>query len=60
YQLAGLTAGGWQELVVNSGNYQRHVIHQLPNPMSLTTLRLIITATNGANNARVCEIRAYS
>ncbi|MCB0007626.1 MAG: FAD-dependent oxidoreductase [Anaerolineales bacterium] len=60
YQLAGLTAGGWQELVVNSGNYQRHVIHQLPNPMSLTALRLVITATNGASNARVCEIRAYS
>jgi hypothetical protein len=41
------------------GNYQRRRVHEIPSPQPADALRLSVTATNGLNHARVCEIRVY-
>ncbi len=45
--------------VTVEGNYQRKRIHKLPAPVKVSNLRLHITATNGAPEARVLEMRIY-
>jgi hypothetical protein len=42
-----------------SGNYQRKRMHRLKRPMTASTLRIEITATNGAPEARVLEVRVH-
>ena len=48
----------WQELVAETGNFQRRRVHPVANPRA-RRLRLEVTATNGAPVARVVEVRAY-
>ena len=52
-------AGEWREVSRVQENYQRRRVHVLPNPVQTRALRLVITATNGLDHARVFEIRAY-
>ena len=59
YTLAAETAPGhWTPLVSVTGNYQRKRVHAFA-PVTTQHLRLRITATNGADSARVYEIRVY-
>ena len=52
-------AGKHQALVKVAGNHQRLNLHHFP-PMEAKSIRLQITATNGADTARVFEIRCYA
>lgn len=52
-------AGRQQSLVKVTGNHQRVNRHPLA-PIEMKALRLRITATNGAETARVYEIRCYA
>jgi len=52
-------AGGRQTLARVTGNYQRLNRHVF-SPVEAKSLRLHVTATNGAGTARVYEIRCYA
>lgn len=49
----------WQRLVEVCGNYQRRVVNTFEK-VHATYLRLTITATNGLQTSRVCEVRVYA
>jgi hypothetical protein len=51
--------GQWQSLVEVTGNYQRLRLHQLEAPPAVAALRVAVAATNGADSARICEVRVY-
>jgi hypothetical protein len=51
-------AGGWREVVRETGNYQRRRVHRFP-PVRTSRLRLTVQATNGAPPATVYEVRLY-
>ncbi|MFZ4779038.1 MAG: FAD-dependent oxidoreductase [Terrimicrobiaceae bacterium] len=60
YQLVGIAPDGTEkELATVEDNYRRLCIHPLPEPTTLSALRLVVTATNGAPEARVLEVRVY-
>lgn len=60
YHPVGIAPDGTEsELVAAEGNYRRLCIHELPEPTELSALRLEVTATNGAPEARVLEVRVY-
>lgn len=60
YILEAQTPAGWGEVARVDGNYQRRRAHRLLAPVAATALRVIVTATNGLDHARLCEVRAYS
>lgn len=62
YRLEGRSAGSqeWDTLVAVAGNRQRHVRHRLEGPVTIQALRLVVTATNGASEARVVSLRAWA
>ncbi len=51
--------GQWREIVRVEGNHQRLRRHEF-KPVQTTALRLKVTATNGAKEARLYEIRCYA
>lgn len=57
-EVAGID-GAWREVARVHGNYQRRRVHLLPQPDVVQALRIVITATNGLDHARIFEIRAY-
>lgn len=60
YTLTARTADGRTvELARVTGNHQRLCRHAFP-PVDARSIRLEITATNGAKEARVFEVRAYA
>lgn len=60
YELSVIDAGGnRQSLARVNGNHQRLVRHKF-KPIDARSIRLQITAANGADTARVFEIRAYA
>ena len=59
YALSVETPTGWQTVETIQNNHQRHRRHLLAIAGPVTALRLIITATNGLDHARVVEVRAY-
>lgn len=59
YTLYRFEKPDWIPIVEVCGNYQRHRIHRLTEPISTERIRLEVRATNGADTARVYEIRAY-
>ena len=59
YELSVETTTGWQTVETIANNYQRHRRHLLTIAEPVTALRLIITATNGLDHARVVEVRVY-
>ncbi|MDP6036939.1 MAG: FAD-dependent oxidoreductase [Candidatus Latescibacteria bacterium] len=59
YILEGEVGGTWQTLDEKTGNYQRRVEHVLDTPQAITALRISVTATNGLDHARICEVRVY-
>ncbi len=52
--------GRWEEAHRERGNYQRHRIHKLAEPVTTSRLRVVVHATNGDPSAAVYEIRCYS
>jgi hypothetical protein len=59
YRIEAETAAGWVLAHTEVGNYQRRRVHPLQIGAPLNALRLVVTATNGLDHARLCEIRAY-
>lgn len=60
YELIATDSSGRQASIVKiAGNHQRLVRHTFA-PIEMKTLRLVITATNGAKSASVFEIRCYA
>ena len=57
YVIEGLVDGEWKRLAQEGGNYQRKLIHR--GSATVTALRLTVLATNGDEQARVFELRAY-
>jgi hypothetical protein len=60
YRLELETASGWREIARAEENYQRRRAHRLEAPVEAGALRITVSATNGLDHARVCEVRTYS
>jgi hypothetical protein len=56
YSVELLVDGGWRTAATIRGNYQRRRVHELPD-QPFTALRIMVSATNGLDHARVCEVR---
>jgi hypothetical protein len=56
YQVEALYDGVWRSISDVQGNYQRRNIILLDGK-PLTALRIVVTATNGLDHARICEVR---
>ena len=61
YMIEGRCGGEWQQLIEVTGNYQRRRTHSidLEPECALDAVRVTVTATNGLDHARVCEVRVY-
>ncbi len=49
--------GLWHPVVEGTGNYRRLVIHRLSSPVTTQRLRVVVEKTNGAEEARILEVR---
>jgi len=56
YTIEGQSQGEWRDLVRVEGNYQRRRVHPLDR-RPLDAVRITVTATNGLDQARICEVR---
>ncbi len=56
YTIEGRIEGNWRQLAHIKDNYQRRRTHELPH-QPLDAIRVTVTATNGLDHARVCQIR---
>ncbi len=59
YRVEALVDGSWRTVAEVAGNYQRLRIHQF-SPLPVSRLRFSVSATNGVEQARVFEVRAYA
>lgn len=59
YTIEGEVRGAWQPLHTATGNHQRRVEHGIDTPPQVTALRITVTATNGLDHARICDVRVY-
>jgi hypothetical protein len=50
---------GWTELAHVTGNYDRRRVHSVEPEVEAEELRVEILRTNGAESARVYEVRVY-
>ena len=61
YRLEAKIGSEWRVIHNEVGNYQRRRVHRWAEPLpTVAALRLVVTATNGLDHARVCEVRVYS
>jgi hypothetical protein len=60
YRLEARVGAEWIVVAQVFGNHQRRVAHRFPKAVRAAALRLVVTATNGIDHARVCEVRAYA
>jgi hypothetical protein len=58
YRIQARSGGEWRTVAHESGNYQRHRVHRLI-PVRTDALRICFEKTNGADQARVYEVRVY-
>jgi hypothetical protein len=59
FMIKAEVAGEWVTLYEIEGNYQRLCRHTVAPAGAVSALRVVVTATNGLDHARICEIRAY-
>jgi hypothetical protein len=61
YRIEAEIGGAWRVVHTEAGNYQRRRVHRLAEPLAvISALRVVVTATNGLDHARICEVRVYS
>ncbi len=61
YRLEVEIGGAWHVIHTEAGNYQRRRVCRLAELLAaVSALRIVVTATNGLDHARVCEVRVYS
>ena len=58
YVLEGCVDGRWVELAAEKENSLRHRIHRFP-AKTVSSLRIVVTATWGDPSARIFEVKAY-
>ena len=56
YVIEAKLDSAWRELVRIEDNYQRRRVHPLDGQM-LEAIRIAVSATNGLDHARICEVR---
>jgi hypothetical protein len=59
YDVEAMVGGQWKKIAEGRGNYMRRREHRF-EPVEAERLRLDVLATNGADMARVYEIRVYN
>lgn len=59
YLIEGEVRGAWVDFAHVKNNHQRRRVHTVSVPLAVTAIRVVITATNGLDHARVCELRCY-
>jgi hypothetical protein len=60
YSIEAWWHNSWRVLAKVTGNYQRRRVHEPANPPDVTALRIVVTATQGLDHARICEVRVYA
>jgi hypothetical protein len=62
YRIEGLPANAadWAPIVEVTGNYQRRCRHAVNGSQRWQAVRVVVTATNGLDHARICEVRFLS
>lgn len=60
YRIEGEVQGQWVNLAEGKSNHQRRRVHSVAMPLVVGAVRVTVTATNGLDHARVCEIRCYA
>lgn len=60
YEIQTDSGSGWQTEVSATSNYQRLRRHRFEQQVDISAMRVHITATNGLDHARICEVRVYS
>ena len=61
YRLEVEIGGAWRVIHTEEGNYQRRRVHRFAEHLdTVSALRIVVTATNGLDHARICESRVYS
>jgi hypothetical protein len=56
YLVEARRGGQWREVARVEGNYQRRRVHSLDG-QPVEAIRVTVTATQGLDHARVCEVR---
>jgi hypothetical protein len=59
YRLELLVAGGWRLAEEVTANRRRHRVHALSSQPEAEALRVVVTATNGDQSARIVSLRIY-
>ena len=59
YTVSGYADANWIPLVNVNGNYHRRRVHHLECECAVSKLRIVVSATNGLDHARICEVRVY-
>lgn len=59
YAIQVIDDGSWRTVCDVAGNYQRMRRHRLPQRTSTSSLRVLVTATNGLDHARIMEVRIH-
>lgn len=60
YRVEASVDGTWRSVVSVTDNHLRHGRHRFAEPVRADRLRVVVTATNGADEAHVVAIRAYA
>ena len=55
--LIATDGAGWREILAVRDNYRRLRRHRLARPERASAVRVLVTATNGLDHARICEVR---
>ena len=58
YSIETFDGKQWTHLLDITNNYQRKRVHEF-DTLSTSTLRISVTASNGLDHARICEVRIY-
>ncbi|SDT19501.1 FAD-dependent oxidoreductase [Microlunatus soli] len=59
YRVEARVDGRWQSVASVEGNHRRHGRHRFADPIGTDRIRVVVSATNGADQAHVVAIRAY-
>lgn len=59
YRIEVRAGSEWTEVVSIKDNYLRHRVHRLDQSVEADAVRVVVEATNGAEQARICEVRVY-
>ncbi|QDT98679.1 FAD-dependent oxidoreductase [Gimesia aquarii] len=59
YRIEVFDGKTWFLLAEVEGNFQRRRVHTVERTSSLSAIRVVVTASNGVDHARICEVRVY-